>query len=487
MPRGQTPEGAILALCAMLCAVGCASGASHPAPAPAVPISRLPASFAARIDALMLRAVEEQQLPGVSVAIGRLDGTILYANGYGFRNLARHEAADANTVYNIASITKQFTAASVLLLAHDRRLTIDDPVSRFVADAAFAKGVSLRDLMNHTSGIPDYFCLPGYQSTMSARDIVRLAASQPLRFRPRTGYEYSNTNYVLLGLAIEKAGGLPYAEFIRRRLLGAAQMGSSRVGEVPGDGPDDAIGYTVYDDALSPAPASATDLAYGAGAIDSTVVDLVRWDAALLGDKLLDGTERQLMLAPRPYEPDTTERYGFGLHEGRVAGDRELYHRGRNDGYGGINATFPDDNLSIALLANNEHFAPMRLVDQLYALVVPAGTSARTASREDVPPGDPRVDARAKSWIERLVSGDIDRAQLSPDAAQRYSAAEVGSLSTRLAGFGPLQSLTLMEKDSRCLGSDYTYQAMFQNAIAEFRFGVGRDGKIWNLAFDRED
>lgn len=480
-------RGAILGLFLMLCAVGCAPGISHSAPAAGTPVSRLPASVAARIDAVMLRAVAAQQLPGVSLAIARRDGTILYANGYGFRNLARREPADANTVYNIASITKQFTAASILLLAQDHRLTIDDPVSTFVPGAAFAKGVSLRDLMNHTSGIPDYFCLAGYQSTMRAPDIVRLAASQPLRFHPGTGYEYSNTNYVLLGLVIEKAGGLPYADFIRRRILEPAHMGSSRVGEVPGDGADDAVGYALYDDALSPAPASSTDLAFGAGALDSTVVDLVRWDSALLGDRLLAGTERRLMLAPRPYEPDTTERYGFGLHEGRVAGDRELYHRGRNAGYGGINAVFPDDDLSIAMLANNEHLAPMRLIDELYALVVPARTSARTATREVVPPGDPNVDARAKSWIEHLVAGDIDRARLSPDAAQRYSSAEVASVSSRLAAFGPLQSLTLMEKDSRCLGSDYTYQAVFQNAIAEFRFGVGRDGKIWNLAFDREE
>jgi CubicO group peptidase (beta-lactamase class C family) len=467
--------------------IGCAPATPPRSGASAARISRLPASVAARIDEMMLRADEHQQLPGVSVAIGRRDGTILYARGYGFRNLARRESADENTVYNIASITKQFTAAAILLLAQNHRLTIDDPLSKYFPDIPFAKSVSLRDLMNHTSGIPDYFCVAGYQPNMSSAGIVRLAENQPPHFRPGTAYEYSNTNYVLLGLVIEKVSGSPYASFVRRNLLEPARMESSRVGEVPSDGPDDAVGYTVSDDTPAPVRVLGADLGYGAGAIDSTVIDLLRWDAALYGGRVLTDALRHQMLSARSYRPATTVLYGFGLHERRVSGDRELYHRGRNDGYGGINATFPDDDLAITILANNENVAPMLLVDELHALVVPARKNAQAPAENEIASTDPGIDTRAKSWLERLFSGEVDRTQLSPAAAQRYSADALSSLSARMGTYGPLQSLTLMEKDSRCLGWNYSYRAVFKNAVAEYRFGVDRDGRVWNLALDRED
>jgi D-alanyl-D-alanine carboxypeptidase len=477
---------ALVGLCFALTGAGCGP-ATRVAPPSAAHISRLPAAVAARIDAEMQRAAELQQLPGVSVAIGRLDGTILFAGGYGFRNLERREPADDNTVYNIASITKQFTAATILMLAQNHRLTIDDRLSKYLPDVPFAKAVSLRDLMNHTAGLPDYFCLAGYRPAMTDEDIIRLASSQPLHFPPGTAYEYSNTNYIMLGRVIEKVTGVSYDDFVRRHLLVPAHMLSSRVGDVPGNGGDDALGYIDDDNALAPAPDSTANLGYAAGAIDSTVVDLLRWDAALYSGRLLKGAQLRQMLSVRLYEFSTTVRYAFGLHEGRVSGSRVLYHRGRNAGYGGINAVFPDDGIAIAILANNEDIAPMLLVDELHSLAVPQREIERSASVDETRSADPSVDARAGLWLRSLVSGTIDREQLSPAASQRYSAAAVRSLSARLNAFGPLQRVTFREKDSRCLGWDYTYQAVFKNATAEYRFGIDREGKVWNLALDRED
>jgi D-alanyl-D-alanine carboxypeptidase len=477
-PSNRLHRALLFALSIVTIASGCAP-ASHRTHAPAPPIVHLPAPVAARIDAVMLGAIQHQRLPGVSLAIGRRDGTIVYARGYGQR-------ADRDTVYNIASITKQLTAATILSLAQQHRLSIDDPLAKYLPPVAHANAVTLRDLLNHTSGIPDFYYLAAYRPGMNAADIVKLATAGPLRFRPGSAYEYSNTNYVLLGLVIEAVDGVPYARALEQRIFGPARMFSSRVGDVPGDGPDDAVGYVLRDGALARVTAAAADLGYGAGAVDSTAVDLVRWDAALLSGKILRGTRLREMLAFRSLQRGTTVRYAFGLHERDGNGGRELYHRGRSDGYAGVDAIFVERGITIAMLANNESFAPMHLVDEIDALVAPMPMAARASGQASLP-GNAAVDARAKDWLSQLRSGRIDRRQLGAAAAARFSDATLGELAERLRAFGQLRSLTFLEKDSRYFGFDYTYRAAFENALVEYRFGVTRDGKIWNCALDRED
>jgi CubicO group peptidase (beta-lactamase class C family) len=378
------------------------------------------------------------------------------------------------------------TAATILSLAQEHRLSVDDQLSKYLPSVPHANAVTVRDLLNHTSGISDYYYLPGYEPGMDAAAIVKLATSGPLRFQPGTTYEYSNTNYVLLGLVIETAAGVPYGQAVRHRIFDRARMSSSRIGDAPGDGPDDSPGYVLRDAALVRVAAPPADLGYGAGAVDSTALDLVRWDAALLGGKILRGAQLQEMLASRPLQAGTTVRYAYGLHERDGRAGRELYHRGRSDGYAGINAIFLDRGITIAMLANNENFAPMHLVDEIVALVARSPADARTPPT--VPPrADGVVDARAKNWLAQLRSGHIDREELSEAAAGRYSDAALGAVAERLRVFGQLRSLAFLEKDSRYFGYDYTYRAAFEKALVEYRFGITRDGKIWNFALDRED
>ena len=228
-----------------------------------------------RVDALVQSTMAHQHLPGLSLAIAR-HGHVLYARGYGYRDLSKRAHADATTVYNIASNSKQFTATAIMLLQEEGKLRLDDRLSRYLPEFRYGAQITLRELLTHTSGVPDYVDLNDLPHRATAKQFVDLVRDAPLDFPPGARFEYSNTNYVILGMLVEQVGGTSYSSFLSHRIFDPLKMTNASTRVIPASQPDGALGYT-YDNGIVLAPQTPDDLGYGDGTVNASVLDLVKW------------------------------------------------------------------------------------------------------------------------------------------------------------------------------------------------------------------
>ena len=236
--------------------------------------------------------METRQFPGVSVAVVK-DGTVVLAKGYGFSDVEKSTKATEQTVYQLASVTKPFTAMAILLLVEDGKLSLDGKVTEILPGlpAAWAP-VTVRHLLSHTSGIKSYTDVFGEKKVpasqvFTADQILVLVKDAPLAFTPGEKYAYCNTGYYLLGMIVEKASGKPYGTFVADRIFKPLGMTSTSLDDYADARPVRARGYSFNNGQTQPAEHTHPTQPFSAGALVSTVVDLARWDAALTGRKLL--------------------------------------------------------------------------------------------------------------------------------------------------------------------------------------------------------
>jgi CubicO group peptidase (beta-lactamase class C family) len=311
-------------------------------------------------DALMQRYTGD--VPGASLLVLK-DGKPIVRRGYGLANLEEGERATPATNYRLASVSKQFTAAAILLLAENGRLNLDDPVRRWLPALPEATAaVTLRQLLDHTGGLVDYEDLipPGATAQLSDDDVLRLLAATPRTyFAPGSAYRYSNSGYVLLGLVVERASGMSLPLYLKQRIFQPLHMDHTLM-YVRG-GPDvdhRAYGYSEQDGNWTRTDQSVTSATRGDGGIYSSIDDLAKWDAALYDDRLLSAASRQLAFSPHvkvtgePYEAS----YGYGW---RITGDT-LWHSGESIGFRNVIVRWPKQRLTVILLSNRNDPEPYR-------------------------------------------------------------------------------------------------------------------------------
>ncbi|WP_223809668.1 serine hydrolase [Thermomonas fusca] len=332
-----------------------------------VPVTAPPTRDAA-IDALMQRY--EGEAPGASLLVLK-DGAAVVARGYGRAELARDIEAGPATAYRLASVSKQFTAAAILLLAQDGRLSIDDRARKWLPplpDAAAA--ITLRQLLTHTSGLVDYEDLMQEPYDGQIRDagvLALLEKENRLYFAPGSAYRYSNSGYALLALVVERASGMAYPDFLRSRIFQPLGMDGS-LAYVAG-GPEvshRAFGHSEIDGRWQRTDQSSTSAVLGDGGIYSSIDDLARWDAALYDDRLLSDASRALAFAPhvKVVGEGFDAHYGFGW---RITGDT-LWHSGETIGFRNVIVRWPAQRLTVVLLSNRNDPEPYRTALEIGAL-----------------------------------------------------------------------------------------------------------------------
>ncbi len=308
--------------------------------------------------------------PGASVLVIR-DGEPVVRRSYGYADLEGHVRATPRSNYRLASVTKQFTATAILLLAEDGRLELDDPLRRWLPSLPAATApITLRQLLTHTSGLLDYEDLMAPEATTQVHDsdVLHLLESQDrLYFAPGSDYRYSNSGYALLALVVGKASGKDFATFLRERIFVPLGMTHTVAYE---DGistvSDRAYGYSLENGAWQRTDQSSTSAVLGDGGIYSSIDDLAKWDAALYDDRLLDAASRELAFAAhtKTNEPDV-DGYGYGW---RIHGDM-LWHSGETIGFRNVIVRWPQRRLSVIVLTNRndpEPYATARAIGRLY-------------------------------------------------------------------------------------------------------------------------
>lgn len=364
-------------LAALLCL-----GMTTPASPPGSPVRARASSasatdprLAARIDRAAAAALARKAAAGFAVAILR-DGRVLLARGYGMADLECRTPATPDTIFRVGSITKEFTAAAVLKLAEEGKLSLDDRLSKYVP--AFPRGgeVTLRHLLLHTSGISDYTSAPAFPAR-SPREfttgemIALIAGAAPLyEFEPGTRWHYSNSGFYLLGVVIEQASGQRYADYVKATLLDPIGLPSIAVDDLALIVRGRAAGYDRAPDAptgFRNADHLSLSVAAAAGAMRAGAVDLARWHEALLGGRVLKPASLKAMLAPgrvkdgrpasaaRQLSPGETEApadFGFGIYTSDSNGRRSIGHGGSINGFNANVQTFPAARITLVLLTN---------------------------------------------------------------------------------------------------------------------------------------
>ena len=301
-----------------------------------------------------------------SVIVARA-GKVLFKRSYGMADMERDVPNTPQTKFNIASLTKQFTGLAVLQLAERGKLTLEDPVSKYYADAPPAwKEITVYQLLTHTSGIPNPAALTDYPKGIAQaytpKELIAIFENKALDFPPGTKRKYSNPGYYLLGYIIERVSGQSYADYIRQNILEPLGMHDSGYESNAGIVMHRALGYSWEGNALQNAAYVDWSIPYAAGALYSTVEDMHRWDEALYTEKLLG---RQWL--KRLFTPDKSG-YNYGWFIKSEGGKQKIYHEGNNPGYAAFIARYPDEKGLVVVLSNLDTAPVAKISDDLAAL-----------------------------------------------------------------------------------------------------------------------
>jgi len=314
--------------------------------------------FGPTVDRLIATAQNTNKVPSLCVAIGR-KGAVLYSQCAGMIDIAKNIPATPNSIYMIASVTKQFTTTAIMMLANQNppALSIDDPVSKYIPALSTDRDVTIASLMNMSAGLVDYTTLPQaptWFSGVAPSTVIDALAPLPLHFQSGTAFEYSNSNTFVLGAVIEKVTGTTYGNFIESRILEPNGLASTHYGPAPTGA--NAVGYT-RDDTGNLVPALVIDPSalYSAGALSSDVLDMVKWDWLLLGGGILPAklvTEMTTAPPVNGFSHSEPSVYGFGLNSTEVYGRPIVMHGGRIPGFNNVTSTFTDTGWSISVMSN---------------------------------------------------------------------------------------------------------------------------------------
>jgi D-alanyl-D-alanine carboxypeptidase len=328
------------------------------------------AEYAARADSLVNAYLASSLAPSVSVAVIRGNDTLVF-KGYGLANIPASRSATPTTIYEIGSITKQFTSSAIMRLVEAGRINLDDDLSKYLPQFPLqGKRVSIRQLLNHTSGIHSYTASPAWRATwdqdLSPDAIVAFVAKDTFDFEPGTAYRYNNTGYVLLGMVIEKVAGQRYADHLNEVFF--KPLGLTRTSYCPSktSDPSFASGYSRSPDRkIIPMTYLSLTHPFSAGALCSTVGDLVKWQRALASGKVVTSASFTVMTTAGTLNNGSQIRYGFGLTPGNLLGHATVGHGGGINGFATASVFVPADSLNIAVFTNLDAEPPDPLASNL--------------------------------------------------------------------------------------------------------------------------
>jgi len=317
----------------------------------------------------LFSAYTGEGVPGASVVVIR-DGRVVVRRAYGMADLERRVSDAPETDYRLASVSKQFTAMAVMLLAKDGKVRYDQPVRDFLPELpAATRAVTVRHLLNHTSGLWDYEDLvPESRTTqLDDRDVLALLETKDsLYFPAGSEYRYSNSGYVLLGMIVARVSGMTLPAFLRARIFEPLGMHAS-VAHVEGSDtvPRRAYGYSPSAGTFVQTDQSVTSATLGDGGIYTNIDDMVRWDQALYGTELVDAATLELATTPPQLPGGATTQYGFGWFVDTYRGEKRWRHTGETSGFRNAIQRFPGRRLTVIVLTNRSSGEPAAIAERL--------------------------------------------------------------------------------------------------------------------------
>jgi len=417
------------------------------ASAAAQSVDSLDPALRSRIDGIAAQVLAQTGVPSASVAVVQ-HGKLVYAHAYGKARLDPSTAATPEMRYSIGSISKQFTAAAILMLQEEGKLSVDDVVGKYVPGLTDGNKVTIREILSHTSGYQDYWPEDYVMTTMrpavTAQQILDTWARKPLDFEPGTQWQYSNTNYVIAGRIVETVTGAPLMDFLTTRIfrpLGMKSVWNSDEAKLTSV---DATPY--YRHALGPlrvAPKEGRGWMFAAGELAMTAHDLALWDESLIAQSVLKPESYAEMFTEVKLKSGKGTHYGLGVDVRDREGHRTIEHSGEVSGFVSDNEVLVDDGVAVAVLTNQDAVGAASTIARLAAPAV-LGTGAPTFA-----------ETQALGIFHGLQQGQIDRSLLAPNLSDYFTAEAVADFRDSL---GPLGEPLSFHQTSESLRGGMTFR-----------------------------
>jgi D-alanyl-D-alanine carboxypeptidase len=447
------------------------------------------AARADRVDDYVLEEMRLRHVPGLALTVVR-DGRVVKERGYGLANVELNVPVTPETVFEIGSVSKQITAAAVMLLVEEGKLSLEDKISKHLPGTPDAwNAVTVRHLLTHTSGIKNYTGLAGFalSERLKRDEFVRRIGAHPLAFAPGDAHSYGNTNYNLLGYIIEAVTGKSYWQFVGERIFRPLGMTATADRDPHNILKNRASGYEWEAGALVGRDYDLTDV-FSAGAIVSTVRDLVKWDAALEGETLLKRPTLERIWTPTRLNDGREHPYGLGWYVENVRGVRRVRHNGQTAGFAAAIARYREERVTVIVLCNLGTIGLAGRINQGVAkLYLPALSLKALAAKPDP---DAETSRRLETTLRELLAGRLSADAFTPERFSALSTVAAKSNWRQLAAYGPLETFSFVETDAAAASGKtraLRYKAALGTRLLLLRFALDGAGRVAEINVEEEE
>lgn len=411
-------------------------------------------------EAKIAKMVTDSGAPSISIAIVE-HGETVYAKAFGKASLDPDRPADPQTRYAVGSISKQFTAAAILLMAQEGKLSLEDKVSKYFPELTRANEITIRELLSHTSGYEDYapqdYMIPEWTKPTTPEAILGQWAKKPLDFDPGTKWQYSNTNFVLAGRIFEKASRQDLMKFLGEKIF--LPLGMQTAGDCSVDKrPEDAVAYTRF--ALGPprpALREGPGWYFAAGELCMTPSDLAKWDIAFLRKRILNSASYDEFTREVRLANGNATHYALGLHVGEFDNMPEISHGGEVSGFLASNSVYPTRDTAVVVLSNQDAIDLIGPVSDEVSRWILEPDKRATVDR-----GFPGELEQVRGILEGLQEGRVDRSFFTSNCNFYFDDAALRDLQSSLSALGSVKSVARQRESLRGGMTFRLYRVQFE-------------------------
>ncbi len=456
------------------------------------------ASLESKVDPYVMQQMQQSYTRGVVVGIVQ-GGKVLLAKGYGLCNVELAVFTDTNSVFQLLSITKQFTASAIMLQVESGKLTLDDPVNKYLDVPSAWKAITIRHLLNHTSGIVDYTDFHPFfeqiKEDATRQQLLEPVYKEELLFKPGTQWRYSNSNYFLLALVIEKITGKKLEDFLKEKIFQPLGMKATRMNDVADVIPYRVNGYNWLGEDAEKMPAMISGYhgiknvlqnaiyisptrTWAAGGVLSTVSDLIKWDSALRNNLLLKKESYSQMIKPGILSSESETNYGFGNELFEMSGHKVAGHQGGGMAFNTTFLQFLNDQLTVIVLGNQTTCPSKQMAIHIASFLIP-DLDYSIANNKNIKE-EKQISELFKEVLLNAKEGKVEFQLFSLEAqetAKFISRSGPDFLQTK----EELKSIKLVDKQIEEGKHTYIYLTIFEKATVIWSFELDRNNKILNL------
>jgi D-alanyl-D-alanine carboxypeptidase len=432
------------------------------------------------VDAFIASEMQKQKIPGVSLAVLK-DGKPVLVKGYGLANVEHQVPVKPETIFQSGSVGKQFTAAAVMMLVEDGKISLDEKIGRYLGDVPETwTNITVRHLLSHTSGMTDYPQDFDFRRDYTEDELFKRAKEIPVAFKPGEKWQYSNLGYLTLGVLIGKVTGKFYGEFLQERIFKPLGMTTARIINEAEIIPHRAGGYRLVQgqvrnqEWVSPTMNTTAD-----GSLYLTALDMIKWEEALSNGKLLKKSSYDEMWSPIKLNDGKTHPYGFGWALRSVNGHRVIEHGGAWQGFKSHIARFPDRRLTVIVFANLIQTNQGKLANGVAAIVDPE------LKPRPITDPDPAFTSNVKELFVAVMEGKADMTRFTPEV-QKAITDQKDRLAAFVKTLGTIQTFTLVERLEVSGAIRYRYRVEYGGMELFLAMTVDKEGKIAAFALQPE-